>query len=128
MVQAIAEQNPLQFKFPFALWTPAMVQTFIAEQFSVRLSHSSVCRLLIQLGLTAQRPLWRAYRTEPRRGETLVGEGVSRNPAESRNAKGHTYSLLTRPAYSPTTIVAPPETDAVGRRWCQALGRGSVSI
>ncbi len=63
--KAIADKNPLQFKFPFALWTAAMVQTLIAERFDVRLSHSSVCRLLIQLGLTAQRPLWRAYQQNP---------------------------------------------------------------
>ncbi|HVC61063.1 MAG TPA: helix-turn-helix domain-containing protein [Acetobacteraceae bacterium] len=50
--EAIADKNPLQFKFPFALWTAAMVQSLIAERFDVRLSHSSVCRLLIQLGLT----------------------------------------------------------------------------
>jgi len=58
--EAIADRNPLQFKFPFALWTAAMVQSLIAERFDVRRSHGSVCRLPIQLGLTAQRPLWRA--------------------------------------------------------------------
>jgi len=42
-----------------------MVQRLIAERFKVRLSHSSVCRLLDQLGLTAQRPLWRAYQQDP---------------------------------------------------------------
>ena len=42
-----------------------MVQTLIADRFAVLLSHSSVCRLLIQLGLTAQRPLWRAYQQDP---------------------------------------------------------------
>ena len=42
-----------------------MVRALIAERFAVRLSHSSVCRLLIQLGLTALRPLWRAYQQDP---------------------------------------------------------------
>jgi transposase len=42
--------NPQQLKFPFALWTAAMVQTLIAEHYKVRRSHSSVCRLLHQLG------------------------------------------------------------------------------
>jgi transposase len=62
---AVANKNPLQFKFPFALWTAAMVQTLIGERFEVQLSHSSVCRLLDQLGLSAQRPLWRAYQQNP---------------------------------------------------------------
>ena len=63
--QTIANKNPQQLQFPFALWTAAMVQSLIADQFDVHLSHSSVCRLLNQLGLTAQRPLWRAYQQDP---------------------------------------------------------------
>jgi Winged helix-turn helix len=41
------------------------VQTLIAERYKVKLGHSSVCRLLHQLGLSAQRPLWRAYQQNP---------------------------------------------------------------
>ena len=52
-------KSPLQLKFPFALWTAAMVHQFIAKRFGgVHLSHSSVCRLLAQMGMSAQRPLW----------------------------------------------------------------------
>ena len=40
----VADKNPLQLNFPFALWTAAMVQTLIAERFDIDLSHSSVCR------------------------------------------------------------------------------------
>jgi transposase len=62
----VANKNPQQLKFPFALWTAAMVQALISERFNVPLSHSSVCRLLHQLGLSAQRPLWRAYQQDPK--------------------------------------------------------------
>lgn len=58
-------KSPLQLKFPFALWTAAMVRHLIAKHLGVHLSHSSVCRLLNQLGLSAQRPLWRAYQQDP---------------------------------------------------------------
>src|SRR5260370_19554692 len=61
----LTNKSPQQLKFPFALWTAAMVQALIAERYKVRLSHSSVCRLLHQLGLSAQRPLWRAYQQNP---------------------------------------------------------------
>jgi len=60
----VSNKNPQQLKFPFALWTAGMVQTLIAERYKVALSHSSVCRLLHQLGLSAQRPLWRAYQQD----------------------------------------------------------------
>lgn len=62
---AVADKNPLQFNFPFALWTAAIVQTLIGERFEVKLSHSLVCRLLDQLGQSAQRPLWRVYQQDP---------------------------------------------------------------
>ena len=58
-------KSPLQLKFPFALWTAAMVRQLIAKRFGVHLSHSSVCRLLAQMGMSAQRPLWRAYQQDP---------------------------------------------------------------
>lgn len=61
----VTSKNPLQLRFPFALWTAAMLQKLIVQRYRVRLSHSSVCRLLHQLGLSAQRPLWRAYQQNP---------------------------------------------------------------
>jgi transposase len=63
--KTLSTKSPLQLKFPFALWTIAMVQALIAERFQVKLGHSSVARLLHQLGLSAQRPLWRAYQQNP---------------------------------------------------------------
>jgi transposase len=61
----VATKNPLQLKFPFALWTSTMIRELIRNRFGVKLSKSSVCRLLGQLGLSAQRPLWRAYQQDP---------------------------------------------------------------
>ena len=51
----------MQMKFSFGLWTTDMIATLIRRRLGVRLSRSSVSRLLNQLGLSAQRPLWRAY-------------------------------------------------------------------
>jgi transposase len=56
---------PLQLKFPFALWTCKMIVELISRKFGVKLSRTSVNRLLAQLGLSAQRPLWRAYQKNP---------------------------------------------------------------
>jgi len=59
--KTISTKNPLQLKFPFALWTAKMVGELIEQRFDVKLSKASVCRLLNQLGLTPQRPVWKAY-------------------------------------------------------------------
>lgn len=63
--RTVAEKNPLQLKFTFALWTARMIGDLIAKRFGVRLSKASVCRLLGQMGLTPQRPVWRAYQQRP---------------------------------------------------------------
>jgi transposase len=63
--RTVTLKNPLQLKFTFALWTSKMIGQAIRERFGVKLSKSSVCRLLGQLGLTPQRPIWRAYQQKP---------------------------------------------------------------
>jgi transposase len=57
--------DPRQLQFAFALWTRAMVRELIGREFDVRLSEVSVGRLLRKLGLSPQRPLYRAYQQNP---------------------------------------------------------------
>jgi transposase len=82
--RTVADKNPLQLQLAFALWTAEMVQVLIAERFKVQLSHSSVCRLMNQIGLSAQRPLWRAYQQDPQ----AVRQWLEKDyPAIRRRAK-----------------------------------------
>ncbi len=57
----IVQKSPLQFRFEFALWTREMIQEIIFKKFKIRLGLSSVSRLLKQLGLTCQRPIFKAW-------------------------------------------------------------------
>src|SRR5215212_601926 len=61
----IAGADPRQLEFGFALWTRDMVRTLIRREFKVSLSAVSVGRLLRTLGLSPQRPLWRAWQADP---------------------------------------------------------------
>ena len=61
----VTMKNPMQLKFTFALWTARLVAQLIQKRFGITLSKASVCRLLTQLGLTPQRPVWRAYQQKP---------------------------------------------------------------
>lgn len=76
--------DPRQYKFEFALWTSKMVRVLIRRRWGISLSRASVCRLLNQLGLTAQRPLWRAYQQNPEAVERWLREEF---PAIQREAK-----------------------------------------
>lgn len=84
LYRTVVEKTPQQFRFAFALWTAAMVQALILERFGVRLSRSSVTRLLTQLGLSAQRPLWRAYQQDPEAVQQWLAKEY---PAIQRRAK-----------------------------------------
>ena len=71
----VVGNDPRQLQFAFALWTRAMVRELIGREFGVRLSEVSVGRLLRKLGLSPQRPLYRAYQQNP--------EAVARWKAET---------------------------------------------
>jgi transposase len=61
----IVGNDPRQLRFRFALWTRAMVRELIRREFGVALSEVSVGRLLRKLGLSPQRPLYRAWQQNP---------------------------------------------------------------
>ena len=60
LYNAITMKSPLQFKLPLALWTRPIVGAIIRDRHGISLSRVSVGRLLPKLGLTCQRPLFRA--------------------------------------------------------------------
>ena len=101
----VVGNDPRQLQFVFALWTRAMVRELIGREFGVRLSEVSVGRLLRKLGLSPQRPLYRAYQQNP--------EARSTSPM--------------RPGCARTTTPAPPGRRSVGLRWWPAPATGSRS-
>jgi transposase len=61
----IAGKDPRQYSFGFALWTRKLVADLIEQRFGVRLSLPTIGRILKKLGMSAQRPLYRAYQQDP---------------------------------------------------------------
>lgn len=85
--KTITQGNPMQFKFRFALWTSQMVGEVIWKRFGIRLSRASVCRLLNQLGLSAQRPLWRACQQDPEAVERWLEQDFPKIRAMAKRQK-----------------------------------------
>lgn len=65
LYNVVTMKNPLQFQFAFALWTREMILALLRKRYGITLSKTSISKLLDQLGLSAQRPLWRAYQQNP---------------------------------------------------------------
>jgi transposase len=61
----ITGQNPQQLDFGPALWTREIVRELIARLFGVEFSLVHVGSILAKLGLSPQRPLYRAYERDP---------------------------------------------------------------
>ena len=87
----VTMKNPMQLKFPFALWTSAMVVKLIYDTYAIRLSRSSVSRLLNQLGLSAQRPLWRAYQQDPEKVQQWLNDQFPKIKALAKRNKADIF-------------------------------------
>jgi len=85
--ETVTMKDPRQLKFPFALWTSLMVAELIWRQFNIRLSKASVCRLMNQLGLSPQKPLWRAFQKNAERVARWVKEEYPQIRALARRQK-----------------------------------------
>ena len=84
LYDAVTLGDPAQMQFPFALWTSKLLCEALFRKFGIRLSKASMCRLLNQLGLSPQRPLWRAWQQDPASVEKWLKEEY---PAIRRMAK-----------------------------------------
>lgn len=77
-------KNPRQYGFDFGLWTRQVVRELVQQRFGVTLSLASVGVVLARVGLTAQKPLQRAYQRDPEAIERWKRETY---PALARRAK-----------------------------------------
>jgi hypothetical protein len=82
--RVVVGTDPRQYKFPFALWTRNAIAALLDQRYGIRLSANSVGRLLAQLGITPQKPLWRAYQQDPERVRQWIKEEY---PAIAKEAK-----------------------------------------
>jgi transposase len=66
--------TPLDFEFGTILWTTRMIKTLIEREFSINMSRSAVQRMLHRLGLTPQRPIYRAVERKSASVENWINE------------------------------------------------------
>lgn len=86
LFRLVAGKDPRQLEFDFALWTRQRVRELIRREFGVKMHVTAVGRLLRRLGLTPQRPLWRAWQQNPELVEHWKREEYPAIRAEARKA------------------------------------------
>ncbi len=89
--RTVTMKNPLQMKSTYALWTAKMVRKVISDRFGVKLSKMSVCRLLARLGLTPQRPIWRAYQQKPEEVQRWLNKEYPKIRSLARREKAQIF-------------------------------------
>lgn len=72
LYDAITLGDPRQFQFPFCLWTLDIIRSVLKKKYKIELSKSSISRLLRNMGLSAQRPIYRAYKRDPKELEKYL--------------------------------------------------------
>jgi transposase len=87
----IVGANPRQLQFALALWTREIVRELIRREFGVALSAVSVGRLLRMIGLSPQRPLFRAYQQDPEAVQRWKAEEYPVMRAEAKKVGATIY-------------------------------------
>lgn len=80
----VVGEDPRQLQFDFALWTRKMVGELIDRKFGVGMSDSAVGRMLHRMGISPQRPLWRAWQADP---DKVAAWKETEYPAIAKEAK-----------------------------------------
>jgi transposase len=91
VVKTVVQKNPRQLQFAFALWTRELVRDLIFRKFNVSLSLVSVGRLLKAAGMSAQRPLFRAWQQNPERVDAWLKEEYPQIQAEAKKHRAEIY-------------------------------------
>ena len=87
----ITKETPEQYKFPFALWTIAIIRELIRRLFGIRLSPVSVWRTLKKLGLSPQKPLRRAYQKKADAVQKFLKEEFPKIKARAKSIGANIY-------------------------------------
>lgn len=90
---AVTMGNPLNYQFDFCLWTLKVIRTLIEKERGIKLSKSSVSRLLHNLGLSPQRPLYKSYKQDPKKIEKYLNSTFPKVVKQAKALGAEIYFL-----------------------------------
>lgn len=87
MFRWVNGKRPDQYGFDFGLWTRQIVKELLQQRFGIDLSLASIGTLLARLGLTAQKPLERAYQRDAQAVERWKQQTYPELAAQAKREK-----------------------------------------
>ena len=124
VAETVRDKTPWQMKFEFGLWTLALIGEVIYQKYRVRLTKTSVSRVMRVLGYTPQKPKYVAWQQDPVLVETWKTELFPALKAEAKKIGASIYfadESGIRSDHRAGTTWAPcgvtPVVEATGRRF-----------
>lgn len=117
IASAVRDHNKQQFNFEFGLWTLSLIRHLIKPQFKRELLASSVHRLMKIVGLSAQKPLYKAWQQDPVLVRTWETKTYPAIRARAKRVGATIYfgdESAIRSDYHTGTTWAPQRPDAGG--------------
>lgn len=115
----ITGHDPRQLHFELALWTRDMIADLVEREFGVRMHPTTVGRVLRKMGLSPQRPLYRAYEQNPEAVRRWKAEEYPQIVAEAKKAGALVYfgdeASIRSDFHSGTTWAAVGQTPVVAK-------------
>ncbi|NKC15817.1 MAG: IS630 family transposase [Gammaproteobacteria bacterium] len=90
-LRELVKTNPLQLDFHDALWTRSMIQILLKDKFGIEVSERSVGNILSRLGMSAQRPRFKAYEQNPDQVKVWLRETWPEVQREAKRRRARVY-------------------------------------
>ena len=124
LAQAVTDGTPQQHGFASGLWTLSLMRELIQRQFGHKLALASVGRIMRLMGITVQKPLYRAWQQDAHKVKQWESEEFPAIKREARQTGATVYfadESGIRSDYHVGTTWAPvgqtPVVEATGRRF-----------
>ena len=96
LYNAIPMGNPMNYQFSFCLWSLNIIRGLLEKERDIKLSKSSMSRLLNHLGLSPQKPLYKSYKQDPQQIKDYLSQTYPEAVAEAKSTM-HDFTSLMKP-------------------------------
>ncbi len=83
----------MNYQFSFCLWSLNIIRGLLEKERDIKLSKSSMSRLLNHLGLSPQKPLYKSYKQDPQQIKDYLSQTYPEAVAEAKKYNARLYFI-----------------------------------